>query len=123
MKSKQPYYIMTDKPWFRYVKRYLMEEYPFIIDVEPEPNYMDYETLYFIRPIIDKNKLSDYGGELKDRINSKVIPFLSYEVSNGELIEEDIMKTLRRLSSGLPDNIKPDRTISVGSFYNPKGTF
>jgi len=114
---------MTDKPWFRYVKRYLMEEFPFIIDVEPEPNYRDYESLYFIRPIIDKNKLSDYGGELKDKINSKLIPFLSYEVSNGELIEEDIMNALRRLSSGLPDNIRPDRKISVGSFYNPKGTF
>lgn len=114
---------MTDKPWFRYVKRYLMEEYTFIIDVVPEPNYMEYTSLYFIRPIIDKNKLSEYGGELIDRINSKLIPFLSYEVSNGEVLEERISKTLRRLSSGLPDNIKPDRKISIGSFYNPNGSF
>ena len=114
---------MTDKPWFRYVKRYLMEEYPFIIDVIPEPNHMEYNSLYFIRIIIDRNKLTDYGGELVNKISTKLIPFLSSEVSNGDVIEDNISKDLTRLSSGLPHNIRPDRRISIGAFYNPEGLF
>lgn len=110
---------MIDYPWFRYIKRYIMKEYPFVIDVVPEPNYMEYTSLYFIRLIIDIDSMDTRHNDATK--TTKLIPFLSYAATNGEVLEDSISKTLTRLSKGLPDNIKPDRRVSLGSFYNPKG--
>ena len=110
---------MTDKPWFKYIKKYLMKEFPFIIDVVPEPNYMDYTSLYFIRIIIDIDSMTTK--RYKASSNHTLIPFLSSVATNGDVIEETISKILTKLSNGLPPNIKPDRRVSIGSFYNPKG--
>lgn len=126
---------ILDSYEFKIVKRILMRDYPFIKEIEVDPEHHLWETLLFMNVYVDADKYEKYMGHeidptrrmMIDRFYRGTMPlphpssvFSDPEaVERADKMEREIENKLKKLHNSeiIPNDLKLTRSPRVGTMF------